>query len=49
MKAQIGVDVGKNPKALRRLRTKCEAAKRGLSAAASVMLDYELGDQDFSI
>jgi len=49
MKKQIGVDVGKNAKALRRLRTKCEAAKRGLSSAASVMLDYELGDEDFSM
>ena len=46
---QMGMDVSKNPKLLRRLRTKCEAAKRGLSATTSVVLDLDLGDDDFSI
>ena len=49
IKKQMNIDVGKNPKMLRRLRTKCEIAKRGLSATTSVVLDYDLGDDDFSI
>lgn len=31
MQNQLQIDIGKNPKALRKLRTKCEAVKRQLS------------------
>lgn len=45
----MDIEIGKNPKALRRLRTKCEKVKRNLTSNTSVVLDYDLGDDDFTI
>jgi len=45
------VDIRKNPRAIRRLRTQCEKAKRILSASAQTTIEVDsLADsQDYSI
>ena len=44
-KKKSGIDISKNPRALRRLRTQCEKAKRILSSAHQTPIECEtLGD-----
>ena len=40
-KKKTGIDIGKNPRALRRLRTQCEKAKRILSSAHQAPIECE--------
>ena len=40
-KKQSGIDISKNPRALRRLRTQCEKAKRILSSSVSTQINCE--------
>lgn len=49
-KAKTGSDISDNPRALRRLRTQCERAKRVLSSnlVASIEVDSLLEGQDYS-
>ena len=47
MEKKLQIDIGSNPKALRRLRTKCESVKRQLSTAYEAVLEYDLGDDDY--
>jgi heat shock protein 1/8 len=46
-----GIDIRKNPRAIRRLRTQCEKAKRILSSSAqtSIEVDSLADSQDYSI
>lgn len=48
---KTGVDIKNNPRALRRLRTQCEKAKRILSASAqtTIEIDSLAESQDYCI
>lgn len=48
MEEKLGIDIGTNPKALIKLRTKCESVKRQLSMAHEAVLEYDLGDDDYT-
>ena len=47
MEQKLKFKIGKNPKALRKLRTKCESIKKQLSVAYEAVLDYDLGDDEY--
>ena len=44
MEKHLQIDVGSNPKALRRFRTYCEKVKIQLSSTPEVVFSYDLGD-----
>ena len=48
MEKESGVKVGNNPRALRRLRTACEHAKIALTSQFQTVLNYEMGDDEFT-
>lgn len=47
MEKRLEINIGNNPKALRKLLTKCEQVKRQLSTAHQAVLSYDLGDDEF--
>jgi len=50
-KKKTGLDISNNPRALRRLRTQCERAKRALSTATQTVIEVDgfLEGHDFSL
>jgi len=48
MNKESGTQIGSNPRALRRLRTACEQAKISLTNQFQTVLNYEMGDDEYT-